>query len=196
MSTRRVAVVTNMSITAYGWNDALGGCDVVGTDVDRASLADHDVIIIDSAGIDLVKRLLPHDRARCVWVHAGITTAQLRAARALGVDLVLHRDAGLDPLRDLGRHGRPAPMISLLGAASGNEQVGEGLSLDDVVVLRLLSRGATVAEVRRFTGYTASRVERIRLNILDKLGVQSTGEAMGRALALGIIQNVGGTDAV
>jgi len=187
----RTAVVTDMTIAALAWRDAIGPCDVFPTEVDRTVIEAYGVVIIEAAGVDVVRRLLPVSGTRSVWIHGGITPAQLRAARAVGVELVLHREAGLQPLLDALRRPRKAPMITLLGAASEAETAIGSLSLEEVLVLRLLSRGASVAEVRRTTGYTANQVERIRQSILVKLGVQTTGEAMGRALSLGLIRTVG-----
>jgi len=191
MAAPKVAVVTAVHLAASAWPDAIGPCDVFGIDVASSALTHHDVVIVESAGIDVLDRLLPLERARSVWVHAGIGPAEVRRARSLGVELIVHREMGLQPLREVLVGDRRTPRIWLLGGAPAADGDAALLSLEDVLVLRLMSRGATVAEVRRITGYTANRVERIRQGVLAKLGVQTTGQAMARAMAIGIVRSVG-----
>jgi hypothetical protein len=191
MTMSRVAVITATTLVARAWKNAIGECEVLGLDATIDELTQYGVVIFEVAGMETLDRVLPLGQARCIWLHAGITPAQVRRARRLGVELLVHRNAGLQPLRDAMLADPRSPTISLLGGANHLDTSGADLSFEDVLVLRLLSRGATTADVRRLTGMTASRLEQVRQSVLEKLQVRTTGEAMARAVALGIVRQVG-----
>jgi hypothetical protein len=191
MTMSRVAVVTATTLVARAWQNAIGECEVLGLNATSDDLTQYSVVVFEVAGMEVLERVLPLQQARCIWVHAGITPAQVRRARRLGVELLIHRNAGLQPLRDAMLADPRSPTISLLGGATQLDTSGADLSFEDVLVLRLLSRGATTADVRRLTGMTASRLEQVRQSVLEKLQVRTTGEAMARAVALGIVRQVG-----
>jgi DNA-binding NarL/FixJ family response regulator len=186
----RLAVVTATTLVARAWQNAFGECEVLGPNATSDDLTQYGVIVFEVAGMEVLERVLPLHHVRCIWVHAGITPAQVRRARRLGVELLVHRNAGLQPLRDAMLADPRSPTISLLGGANHLDTSGADLSFEDVLVLRLLSRGATTADVRRLTGMTASRLEQVRQSVLEKLQVRTTGEAMARAVALGIVRRV------
>ena len=190
MTIDRIAVVTGTTLTSRAWRDAIGTCDVIGLDATQADLTLYDVVLFEATSLEPLEAFLPLESVRCLWVHAGITPAQVRRARRLGIALLIHRDAGVQPIRDALLVDVRSPMISMLGGAPQSHASGFDLSFDEVLVLRLLSRGATVADVRRLTGMTTSRLERVRQSVLEKLQVRTTGEAMARAVALGIVRQV------
>ena len=189
-STGSLTVITSRALLANGWRAALPGARVVGTDTSRLEVDDQRILVLDVNSLDDVVHLLPVEGTDVVWVHAGIEPAQLRRARRLGVRAVVHREGGLAAVLEVLAEGPPAPRITRLGGA-GAVPAGEQLTLDEVMVLRLLSRGASAAQVRRETGFTAGRVEKCRQSALRKLGVHTTGEGIQRASQLGMLSVVG-----
>jgi DNA-binding CsgD family transcriptional regulator len=184
------AIITNRPVLAHAWSAAVPGCTVLAVTVEPHEIAGFRAIVFEVNGLDDVSHLLPVEHAMAVWVHAGIGPTELRRARTARIDVVVHRELGLAAVHDALDGAPDAPSIRRIGAKLSGPATDE-LSIEEVMVLRLLSRGATVAQVRRQTGFSASRVERCRQGALRKLGAHTTGQGLARAAELGLITAVG-----
>jgi DNA-binding CsgD family transcriptional regulator len=172
------------------WESALHHCTAFPVTVTAEAVGAFPTVVLDVQGLGQVAHLLPMPSASVVWVHGGIGPTEVRRARHSGIGVVVHRELGLAGVVDAIDGPPDAPRVRRLGTSVASV-ADVSLSLDEVAVLRLLSRGATAAQVRRETGLSASQVERCRRSAITKLDVHTTGQALGRAIELGLITVIG-----
>ena len=116
---------------------------------------------------------------RVVVLHDHLGATDLDALRRLGVDVLVSCSRGLDAL-----------LIVLRQCMRGeppSRTPGTRLTEPEERIVTLLSAGYTVAQIAKSLQISESQVANAKHRIYRKLGVDSQGRAVARAVALGIV---------
>ncbi|HEV7651308.1 MAG TPA: LuxR C-terminal-related transcriptional regulator [Actinophytocola sp.] len=120
------------------------------------------------------------DVVRVVVLHDHLAAADLDALARLGVDTLVPCTRGLDALLMVLRRcmrEQPPP----------RRTPGTRLTEPEERIIALLAGGHTVAQIAKSLQISESRVANAKHRIYRKLGVDSQGRAVARAVALGIV---------
>lgn len=117
---------------------------------------------------------------RLVVLHNGLAPPDLCALEQVGVDTLVPSSQGLDALLAvLSQCGR--------GGCSSRRTLGTRLTEVEERIIDLLTAGHTVAQIAKQLQVSESQVANGKHRIYRKLGVDSQGQAVARAIALGIV---------
>jgi DNA-binding NarL/FixJ family response regulator len=119
------------------------------------------------------------DLVRVVVLHDHLGAADLGRLRRLGIDILVSCSRGLDALLTVLRQCmRAEPPVRTPGTR---------LTEPEERIVTLLAAGYTVAQIAKSLQISESQVANAKHRIYRKLGVDSQGRAVARAVALGIV---------
>jgi DNA-binding NarL/FixJ family response regulator len=153
----------------------------------RPDLVILDIRLPDISGITVAKAIRKHTPSVCILVLTGYDDpAYAKALAKLGVQGMLAKTTPGSDIVDAVRHIRTGERLPMEAPAPFEQSIAT-LTEREQTVLGLLAAGYRNREMAERLQVSLKTVEFHVSQLLEKLGVRSRTEAMGRAIALGLI---------